>query len=807
MTRRPAVASIAALLPIALGCTSKPSPPAASSTTQTLRTADASFELRVQPPLLTISTSDGFLSQELDLSLVIDEGDQSLDLSAHPLEVHPDGIRAVVPITLEGAKVDADLELRADTTHDAVVARLGIPASPGARSHRFALRASTASDNSIVFVSGVGTVSERANVSGDAVLLDTEPHPLAIGSALGPVNVETISEESLAPGEPLRVAIRSPPATATDHPFAELHFAVGQSSQTVWRDITALSGRPSVAVRGHVTGVMDRAYVVGRDASGAPLVRARTSVGGAFALEVPPSVVQWYAETSPGPASGLTTFAAGSAGELILDVPPEGDVHVAVLDADKRTPLTARLLFHGLGGTVDPNFGPDYRASGAGPIVDSLRGDATASLPPGRYRIAATKGIEWSIDAREVDVTPGHRTEVTLALRHVVPTPGTLGCDLHVHARPSFDAPVTPEDRVLSLVAAGVDFAVPTEHNIVGDYASAIETLDLGREFLSVTGVEVTTYDLGFGHFGVFPYPPSVRVPPFEHTNMSAIFRAVRTSGERYFQLNHPRLPGGIGYLNNIGFDPHGSRSQIQKRVDFDGIEVYNGFDIRQPDRVEQVLHDYWALLDYGWRYTATGSSDSHRIQYQWAGYPRTMVTVNPAGTVDADALPADPMQVVENLKRGHATVTSGPILELALGDARPGDEVVTTADPLAGHLRVRAAPWIDVTRVEIVVGQIGHGWTVVRTFDVPSRPTTIGSEGGTLEEAQERTIRFDADIAIPVGDGNGWVVAVARGARLMSDVLPFVPVAPLGFTDPVYVVRLPVAPPPFPAGGRRPPP
>ena len=30
--------------------------------------------------------------------------------------------------------------------------------------------------------------------------------------------------------------------------------------------------------------------------------------------------------------------------------------------------------------------------------------------------------------------------------------PGVLGCDLHVHARPSFDAPVTAEDRVLSLV-------------------------------------------------------------------------------------------------------------------------------------------------------------------------------------------------------------------------------------------------------------------------------------------------------------------------------------------------------------------
>jgi hypothetical protein len=32
-----------------------------------------------------------------------------------------------------------------------------------------------------------------------------------------------------------------------------------------------------------------------------------------------------------------------------------------------------------------------------------------------------------------------------------------------------------------------------------------------------------------------------------------------------------------------------------------------------------------------------------------------------------------------------------------------------------------------------------------------------------------------------------------------MDDVLPFMPIPPLGFTNPVYVVRHPVAPPPFP--------
>jgi hypothetical protein len=318
---------------------------------------------------------------------------------------------------------------------------------------------------------------------------------------------------------------------------------------------------------------------------------------------------------------------------------------------------------------------------------------------------------------------------------------------------------------------------------------------------LSVTGVEVTTQSKGFGHFGVFPYPKNQPVPPFKHTTMNAIFRAVRSGDPaRYFQLNHPRLlPKGIGYFACIGFDPKAPRSRIHNRIDFDGIEVYNGYDDEKPERVDQILHDYWSLLNDGWRYAATGSSDSHRIQYHWAGYPRTMVTLDPAATTEDGDTKVDPLAVVANIKHGHATVTSGPIIELDVGGARPGDELVTTVDPLVGHLRVRAAPWVDVTRLEVVVGG-----KVVQSFDLPSRPTQIGPEPGTLAEAVARAVRFDQDIQVPVGPENGWVQVIARGERRMDDVLPFMPVPPLAFTNPVYIVRKPAAPPPFPttAGG-----
>jgi hypothetical protein len=103
------------------------------------------------------------------------------------------------------------------------------------------------------------------------------------------------------------------------------------------------------------------------------------------------------------------------------------------------------------------------------------------------------------------------------------------------------------------------------------------------------------------------------------------------------------------------------------------------------------------------------------------------------------------------------------------------------------------------VARVEVVAGQINGGTKVIESFEVPNRATQIGTEPGTLAEAQDRTVRFDHDLDVAIGPDNGWVQVVVRGNRRMDDVLPFMPVPPMAFTNPVYIVRRPVPPPPYP--------
>lgn len=631
-----------------------------------------------------------------------------------------------------------------------------------------------------VFVEGVGEVADVGELGGGTVLVGDDPFAFAVAAAEGPLAV-ALSPGASHTGPPKIVRIDGPGAPREDARTRTLYLALSTESQRVYGALAKAMGQATSPIFGVVGGAGASTHVFGVDDEGKPRVRARVDARGRFALDVPKNVNRWYAAEDQARESPPVFFEPGAGFELRLDVAPGGELTARVRDADGDAPVVARLVVRGIEGTRDPSFGPDYRASGAGPLVDSRSGEVTTPLPSGRYHVSATKGIEWSIDAADVTIAPGEHAKVDLRLRHVVATPNVVGCDLHVHARPSFDTPVLTEDRVLSLVAAGVDFAVPTEHNLVGDYGPSLETLDLAPSLAWVHGVEVTTYSPRFGHFGVFPVPAEAGVPPYRGTTPAALFAAVRRDKGAILQVNHPRLPKDIGYFEKAGFDPKDKATFAKVRLDFDALEVYNGFDLQHLARVEAVLADYYALLDAGRHVVATGSSDAHRIQYNWAGYPRTMVTVA------HEATPLDPNEVIAGLKAGHAFVTSGPMLDVSLvpesggATALPGDEAHLHGKGARLEVSVRAAPWIDVTSVELVANG-----RVVDTRPVTSRPTVTGPEVGSLDDAHARTVR--ASVSFDVPRDARWVMVLARGTRLASDVLPFMPYVPFAFTNPIWI-------------------
>jgi len=696
----------------------------------------------------------------LVLRAVVDGQAHALEFAASPV-VAGTNLDVKAHVDLDGTPLDATVSLSAQPEADVVVATLAIPSLATGESHTVALRAELSTAGRSAFLSGVGEIADLGTNKGRFLLVDAERFTIGFVSPRGDLDVAAVVEEADEIGSPMELAITGPSEKAVER--ADLRLAVGPSSRVVGL-LYRLEGAHTLHVHGLVTGLLKTARVYGLDAAGVPAVRVDAEPDGHFALGVPNTVVEWYAALGSSLTSTPIRFIPGTQSEL-----------------------TARIIVRGEGETLDPSFGPDYRATGAGPLIDTLHGEVETPLPEGHYRVAATKGLEWSIDAQSIVVASGRTVDVNLALRHVVPSDGVIDCDLHVHARPSFDSPVTAEDRVLSLVAAGIDFAVPSEHNVVGDYAPALATLDLTRQLSTVTGVEVTTYTPRFGHFGVFPYPKGP-VPPYKGTTAAQVFQAAHRDPSRILQVNHPRLPKAIGYFEVMHFDPNAPHPPARMRTDFDTIEVYNGFDGNEPLRVDAVLHDWYSLLNQGFHYVATGSSDSHRIQYQWAGYPRTMVTIPITAPVD-EALGVDPLAVVSSLKKGHAFVTSGPVIDLEIDGMHSGEEAAALDGRVHAHITVRAAPWIDVTSLDVIVAG-----RVALTIPIPSHATITGPETGTLAEAQLRTLRLEETIPIDVGAAENWILIVARGSRPLNDVLPYMPIPPMAFTNPIWLIRDPAS-------------
>ena len=673
---------------------------------------------------------------------------------------------------------DADLGFTLSHTPPALLVSLKLRS---VQPHQVALALVTNVGRFVPFVRGTGLLVDVGHAEGPVAIFESPEHAAGIGPVSSEMNLVVGASED-EHGALLSATMTFPAGGVNETiPFFIL---TGANPSAVAEGAARIRKEPMRRLRGRVLGGDPGVDVWGVGPEGRPLLHVKSGIDGRFEVVAPPTEIGFYATMEHTRASPIVQRGTRDNSELELTMLPGGEVHVRVEDLDTGQPLTARLIVHGIAPTADPNFGPDYRASGAGPLIDALRGEANLPLPSGRYRIIATRGPEYTIDEQPIDIGPGSNLPIRLELRHIVDSPGWVGCDFHVHARPSFDSPVMPEDRVLSLVAAGVEFAVPSEHNAIGHYEPALEALELTRELSTVPGVEITTARPSLGHFNVFPYA-GPQIPPWRRTSVRTIFaKAKEGDPTRVLQVNHPRLAKGIGYFDIVGLDTKTGTARGEWRPEFDSLEVYNGFDNANRERTEAVLMDWLRLLELGHRYVATGDSDSHRIQYQWAGYPRTYVQLPLEQSGDTGA-PIDKTALIASLKAGHVFVTSGPAIDAKIDGKGPGNTVVTSDRAVRLHVVVRAAPWIDVSEVEVMLGSTSV--TRVPVLPAPRNAPAVLD----LAVARKSAIRVERDFDVPFeGHGQKFVVVVVRGTRAMDDVLPYMPIQPLAFTNPIWLKR-----------------
>jgi len=548
---------------------------------------------------------------------------------------------------------------------------------------------------------------------------------------------------------------------------------------------------------------------------GFPATFVRPDAGGRFAFRVPEAGAYEVRAVAPGdrevyvpiavPTEGrdLGTVALGGVGRVML---PRGEA--------------MRLVFRGLGGTPDPHLRDDLLGLrfGGKPVRQaalssdvSLAGvpDDPASVPmaPGRYRVLATRGLEWSVEETEIRVRAGEAVPLTIGIpRRVVPTPGWILADLHVHTGASFDATLPVRERLRSFVAMGGEVLVSTEHDHVVDYRPVARAMGLADALRIVPGLEVTSVLRSTaaphttGHANAWPLEPEPYVHrggalPSQGVRLRTAIAALRArGGERLLQVNHPRRGEDVedeeSFLSHLAvagrpFDPTLPLDREPNRVlleadpetglrdlDFDALELLNGATGTGLRAYKRTRADWLSLLRQGVRRTGTANSDSHRLG-QLVAIPANFVRV-------AEDRPTrvDTADLVAAVRRGALVGSTGPFLGVRLGAAGAGEGAADSGEAWAGPgdrftgaagelvVRVEAAHWVPVSELRVYTdGALVYAGPVER-----GRPVRV-----PLEFAADAFVTVEVE-----GDASG-----AGGARYRAVAPGF---APFAYTNPIFV-------------------
>ena len=613
------------------------------------------------------------------------------------------------------------------------------------------------------------------------------------GDELGLLEAAQIPFPDLAPGErlvyerELLPSRRADVASVTDRIFSDAVQIRGRVDDPAARlDVSLADGAPVTQVRPDADGRLSFRLPAGRYA-----LRARAPGGRALRREL---LVE-----ADGLDLGL--LAVGAPGRVAL---PSGE------------PM--RLVFVGLDGIADPDFGDDlrgFRVGDAAPPASTASRDislagrhwdpAQVVLAPGRYRVFASRGPEYEVSESTLEVEPGATLRLEIAPpRRALATPGWISADLHVHAEASHDSALPIARRIASLVAQGLDVVAATEHDRAIDYGPALRRLGVEGALASLPGAEVTstatspTAPFTIGHANVFPLAPQRLAyrggaPEGEGRRLRALLAEVRARpGARLVQLDHPRSKSGaqrdLNYFTHLAvagepFDPVRPLEAAPNRVlverasesglrdlDFDLLELMNGEAMPQYLRTRA---DWLSLLLQGEFRPGTANSDSHRLG-ELVGLPRNYVRVEDDRVAHFDA-----EAFVRALRRGRSYGTTGPLLGVTLAGAGPGEHARGQA--LTLRVEVAAASWVAVDQVRVYVdGAIVHHGAI--------------RSGSPLE----LPLAFERDAFVTVE-------VEGRPGRVYRAVAPgFVPFA---FSNPIFVDAdgdgrwsppgLPASPPP----------
>lgn len=547
----------------------------------------------------------------------------------------------------------------------------------------------------------------------------------------------------------------------SEHTFVLGRFVVGETNglngvqRVVWREL----GDATRPLTGTLTST-DPAAIAGArvhitDAAGTThLTRTTVDASGAFDLVVPTAAASAWVWREGAPLEG--PFAIPATGPMTIPLASLATVSVDVTDAVAGTALPARVQIFPIGASppvAPPLFGERVLGSGRSRMEFApVSGHVVLRVAPGMYRLVVSHGWEMEIHDQTFTLAAGETRSVAAALVRSFDSSGVMCADYHIHTHRSVDSEDTATLKVSALAADGLEIAIRSDHEWVDDFAPVVTSLGLGNFVLGLAGEELTTFT--YGHFGVFPLVvdrsrPSAGAVSWFHRFAPEVFHDVRTRSESpLLIINHPRANGiRQGYFRETGYDAITGMVTHPENWDteFDVVEVINSssFDHNRGAGGTGTVEDWYSLLSAGRHVMMVGSSDSHHTHGDPVGYPRTCLWI---GTDDIHAVTGE---MVRDVTRSGASFVMGGIDLDVLGPSstRPGGTATGVGMRAQIHVRVRAASFIDVDSLEVIVDGTT---TETLPLSVPTDPTN--------------PVRFDGIVEVDVAATGSYVVLHASG-------------------------------------------
>jgi len=531
--------------------------------------------------------------------------------------------------------------------------------------------------------------------------------------------------------------------------------------EPAWRRVTGTvtdgDGQPVEGARVHVIG--KEGY----------LNRVTTDLDGNYSVQAPPNEDVTLVPQKAGYPKNAGTAVPVATTTKDLSFAPNGFIHVTAteLASSDAIPVRIQVIPTVPEAATPATYGFEDQANGRLWQQFSPSGEATLAVPPGEHRVVVSHGYEYEMADQTVTVGAGETLDLPVVLEHSVASENALSADFHIHSMYSADSQDPVEYKARGVLADGIELPFSSEHEWIISFQPYFEQFGATKWAQSFSSEELTTF--AWGHFGVIPALPTkgaLNNGAVDWLGHSAkeVFEMVHQRPENpALIVNHPSGDSAFqAYFTSVNLDYQtGTSTSTNWDENFDAIEVCNDSDF-ESNRDRSIKH-WFALLNAGKTFWAVGSSDSHKLLTNPAGYPRTYLFFgkdDPAAATMNDARDA--------VKSGHATISGGMFMNVqGPGGSGPGDIVPGTGTTADFTVTVETPSWIQGDTLEVIV----NGETVKTEALAP-----IGTGTGHV---------YVNDVTVTVPSGpRAWVVFAAKG---MGDLAPLHPGRkPFALSNPV---------------------